>query len=133
MSFASLEKNMSWKLASQNAKPPASHILSNSCSRSSGVASSTDFGMKFSSKPKNESLMRWRIAVVIGLARFGDLGIDAAVARGHAERRVRWNTVRCLACCAISGIAWTPVAPVPMTPTRLAVKSTPSCGHWLVW
>jgi hypothetical protein len=39
----------------------------------------------------------------------------------------------CLACCAISGIACTAVAPVPITATRLAVKSTPSCGYWLVW
>src|SRR5258707_6174951 len=26
-----------------------------------------------------------------------------------------------------------PVAPVPMTPTRLPLKSTPSCGHRAVW
>ena len=26
-----------------------------------------------------------------------------------------------------------PVEPVPIMPTRLPVKSTPSCGHWPVW
>ena len=33
---------------------------------------------------------------------------------------------------AISGIDWMPDEPVPMTPTRLPVKSTPSCGQRLV-
>jgi hypothetical protein len=42
---------------------------------------------------------------------------------------VRWNTVRCAACLAITGIDWMPDAPVPMMPTRLPVKSTGSCGQ----
>jgi TolB-like protein len=37
------------------------------------------------------------------------------------------KTVRCFACLAISGIAWMAVAPVPMMPTRLPVKS-PACA-----
>ena len=45
---------------------------------------------------------------------------------------VRWNTVSAPACSAISGIDWMPDEPVPMTATRLPVKSTPSCGHRLV-
>ena len=46
---------------------------------------------------------------------------------------VRWNTVRWPACLAITGIDCTPLEPVPMTPTRLPVKSTPSWGHAPVW
>ncbi len=33
----------------------------------------------------------------------------------------------------MTGVAWMPVEPVPISPTRLPVKSTPSCGHWPVW
>ena len=46
---------------------------------------------------------------------------------------VRWNTVSRAACSAITGMAWMPDEPVPMTPTRLPVKSTPSCGQAPVW
>ena len=38
---------------------------------------------------------------------------------GSAKFGVRWKTVRCAACSAISGIAWIPDDPVPMTATRL--------------
>ena len=33
---------------------------------------------------------------------------------------VRWNTVRCPACSAITGMAWMPDAPVPIDPDPLA-------------
>ena len=46
---------------------------------------------------------------------------------------VRWNTNRCAAWRAISGIDWTADEPVPITPTRRPVKSTPSCGQRPVW
>ena len=46
---------------------------------------------------------------------------------------VRWKTVRWPACLAITGIDCTPLEPVPMTPTRLPVKSTPSWGQAPVW
>ena len=45
---------------------------------------------------------------------------------------VRWNTVSWSASAAISGIDCTADDPVPITATRLPVKSTPSCGHVLV-
>ena len=45
---------------------------------------------------------------------------------------VRWKTVSCDACDAMIGIDWMPDDPVPMTATRLPVKSTPSCGQLLV-
>ena len=35
---------------------------------------------------------------------------------------VRWNTVSCAACSAISGIDWMPDDPVPITATRLPAK-----------
>ena len=46
---------------------------------------------------------------------------------------VRWKTISCSACSAISGMDWMPDEPVPMTATRLPVKSTPPSGHELVW
>ena len=45
---------------------------------------------------------------------------------------VRWKTVSSRACSAMIGIDWMPDEPVPMTATRLPVKSTPSCGQRLV-
>ena len=42
---------------------------------------------------------------------------------------VRWNTVRCVACSAMIGIDWMPDEPVPMMPTRMPLKSTPSGGQ----
>ena len=45
---------------------------------------------------------------------------------------VRWNTTSSPACSAISGIAWIPDDPVPITATRLPVRSTPSWGQMLV-
>ena len=45
---------------------------------------------------------------------------------------VRWNTTSSAACWAMIGIDWMPDEPVPMTPTRLPVKSTPSWGQRLV-
>ena len=46
---------------------------------------------------------------------------------------MRWKTVRSAASRAASWITWTPLAPVPMTATRLPRRSTPSCGHNAVW
>ena len=46
---------------------------------------------------------------------------------------VRWNTTNCAACSASRGMTWMPDEPVPMTPTRWPLKSTPSCGQLPVW
>ena len=54
--------------------------------------------MKFRSKPKNEFLDALANAVVIGLARLGQLRIDTAVARRHAEVR------RALEHCQVLGL-----------------------------
>ena len=45
----------------------------------------------------------------------------------------RWKTVRWPAVFEISWIAWTPLAPVPTTATRLPLKSIPSLGQRPVW
>ena len=52
---------------------------------------------------------------------------------GRLKFGVRWNTVRWSACWAMIGIDWIADDPVPMTPTRWPVKSTPSWGQWPVW
>ena len=46
---------------------------------------------------------------------------------------MRWNTVSSAACRAMIGIDWIADEPVPITPTRFPVKSTPSCGQRPVW
>ncbi|CAB4724348.1 unannotated protein [freshwater metagenome] len=51
---------------------------------------------------------------------------------GIEKLGVRWNTVSDLACDAMIGMDWMADDPVPMTATRLPVKSTPSCGQRLV-
>jgi hypothetical protein len=52
---------------------------------------------------------------------------------GIEKFAVRWNTVKWLACAAITGTDWIAEEPVPMTPTRKPVKSTSSCGQLPVW
>ena len=51
---------------------------------------------------------------------------------GTEKLGVRWKTVSAAACAAMIGIAWIPEEPVPITPTRMPVKSTPSWGQRLV-
>ncbi len=45
---------------------------------------------------------------------------------GTIHGGVRWNTVTCAATFASSGTTWTALAPVPITATRLPVRSTPA-------
>ena len=70
---------------------------------------------------------------IMGFPRLAYASRHRPVARRDAEFGVRWNTVRCAACLAITGIAWIADEPVPITPTRIPVKSTPSCGQCPVW
>ncbi len=51
---------------------------------------------------------------------------------GREKFGVRWNTVICAAWPAMIGIDWMPDEPLPITATRLPVKSTPSWGQWCV-
>ena len=66
--------------------------------------------------------------------------IASSASRGSAEWRAgtvycgrRWNTYSSATCGAISVMHCTPLEPVPITPTRLPRRSTPSCGHATVW
>ena len=52
---------------------------------------------------------------------------------GAHQFGVRWNTLRWPTVLAISVIACTAVAPVPITATRLPTKLTGSCGQRPVW
>ena len=52
---------------------------------------------------------------------------------GIVKFGVRWNTVNWAASSAITGIAWIAEDPVPITATRLPLKSTGSFGHLEVW
>ena len=51
---------------------------------------------------------------------------------GVTQIGVRWKTVSSHATLAICGISWTAVAPVPITATRLPVRSAAS-SHLAVW
>jgi len=46
---------------------------------------------------------------------------------------VRWNTCGWVACSATMGMSCVPDDPVPITPIRFPVKSTPSCGQSPLW
>jgi hypothetical protein len=48
---------------------------------------------------------------------------------GTEKFGVRWKTVTRSDSSAMRGIDWMPDDPMPMTATRLPVKSTPSWGH----
>ena len=75
---------------------------------------------------------RARLRAQLRIMRLGFLQIifrQRLVPAGTDQVAVRWNTVSCDACCAMIGIDWIADEPVPMTPTRRPVKSTPSCGH----
>jgi hypothetical protein len=52
---------------------------------------------------------------------------------GSASMGVRWNTVTWAATLAASWITCTPLAPVPITPTRRPASGTPCCGQCAVW
>src|SRR5699024_3867464 len=52
---------------------------------------------------------------------------------GKLDWAVRWNTVKCSASLAITGMDCTPLEPVLITPTFLPVKSTCSCGQFPDW
>ncbi|MDF2583794.1 MAG: hypothetical protein K0R33_2437, partial [Mycobacterium sp.] len=43
---------------------------------------------------------------------------------GNIHCAVRWNTVRCSTLSAMAGAIWNPLAPAPISATRLPVTST---------
>ena len=56
-----------------------------------------------------------------------------ALLSGAAQFGRRWNTVSVPASLATSGMSWMAVAPVPITATRLPVRSMGSWGQWKEW
>ena len=59
--------------------------------------------------------------------------VSGRLRAGRANWGVRWNTVRCLAVLAISGMACMPEEPVPITATFFPSKDTGSWGQRPVW
>ena len=68
----------------------------------------------------------------VGSQRGQALGDGGPLWAGIEKFGVRWNTVSWRPGAAISGMDWMPDEPVPMTATRLPVRSTPSWGQLLV-
>ena len=60
-------------------------------------------------------------------------GVIGALLSGVHQLAVRWYTVSEAASPAMTGMICTPLDPVPMTATRLPVKSTGVVGHSPVW
>ena len=82
--------------------------------------------------PPRDQLGRLAVAGPVGRQGGETLGRGGPLRAGIEKLAVRWNTVSWGASAAISGIDWMPEEPVPITATRLPLKSTPSCGHVLV-
>jgi hypothetical protein len=59
--------------------------------------------------------------------------VIGALFSGVHQLAERWYTVNAAACSAMTGMICTPLDPVPITATRLPVKSTGVAGHSPVW
>ena len=66
---------------------------------------------------------------VAGLDLRCSASVDRALCSGAHQLGVRWKTVSCPTVLAMVWMICTPVAPVPMTATRLPAKLTGSCGQ----
>ena len=73
------------------------------------------------------------IGVVLPGSRASPPGVTLELCNGADHCAVRWNTVRWPAVLATSVMVWMPVAPVPITATRLPSKLTGSFGQLCVW
>ena len=61
------------------------------------------------------------------------LSVSGVLWAGTLKFGVRWNTVRCVGLRGDLRDRLDADEPVPITATRLPVKSTPSCGQAPVW
>src|SRR5690349_23701312 len=84
-------------------------------------------------KQPKDSRQRAKISGYVALMRAWVAASILLLCSGAHQFGVRWNTVRCPTVLAISWIVCTAVAPVPIIPTRLPAKSTPSLGQLWVW
>ena len=80
----------------------------------------------FQGKPPGFASIIARTASQFALASAISSGVTGRLPAGKANCGVRWSTVTCAASRAISGIAWIPEEPVPITATRFPAKETGS-------
>src|SRR5215813_2249274 len=84
-------------------------------------------------KQPNDSRQIAKISGYVALMRVWVAVSIALLCSGAHQLGVRWNTVRWPAVLATSWMVCTPVAPVPITATRLPSKLTGSFGQRAVW
>ncbi len=132
-SLASCDTSTSVYAPRNGIPPPACHRSVNSRCTSSGGSDSTGRPVPAIGTPRNDSRASARYSRYRDLKASSSASSHGRFLFGTAKFAVRWNTYRCSATAAISGATWMPVDPVPMSPTRLPAKSTPSCGHRAVW
>src|ERR1700685_1330662 len=84
-------------------------------------------------KPDGELLQVSRIVSKSALSAACSWGVIGRLLSGVAQLGVRWYTVSEATSGATIGMTWTPLDPVPMTATRLPLKSTGVFGHRPVW
>src|ERR671939_1385199 len=84
-------------------------------------------------KQPNDWRQRAKISGYVALMRAWVAASMGLLCSGAHQFGVRWNTVKCPAVFATSWMVCTPVAPVPITATRLPAKLTGSCGQRAVW
>ena len=84
-------------------------------------------------KPLADRLSVSRMASKSARSRACSSGEIGALFSGVHQLAVRSYTVREATVSTTAGITWTPLEPVPMTATRMPVKSTGSDGHSPVW
>ena len=115
--------------------PPRVQRSSNRRLRSSGLAARAGASLRGVLPPKAViiRLLRARKAGYSALTAASCAGSSGALRAGIEKFAVRWNTVSSVACCAMTGIDWIADEPVPITATRLPLKSTGSCGQVPVW
>ena len=114
-------------------RPPRCQRISYSRCRSSGVAARADWPLTGTTIADARLAGLAAELGVVGLhlgARTS--GSSGAFRAGTLKFGVRWKTTSAAACRAMIGIDWIADEPVPMTPTRWPVKSTPACGQWPV-
>jgi hypothetical protein len=120
--------------APPTAKPPRAHRSSKMRRRCSASTSRAEIGLGSDvRKPPCDIRSSRRFS-----SRRAFQSAMAAMSRGRLwagtlKLGVRWKMVRRRAWSAMTGIDWMAEEPVPITPTRWPVKSTPSRGQRPVW
>lgn len=115
-----------WQTLLADTAPPSCQPASKRRSRSSSDTCKALLVATGSGTPMRDHRAASRyVGVSASTAAFIFDGIGPLPA-GTEKFGVRWKTVSAFASLAMSGMAWMPEEPVPMTATRWPVKSTPS-------